>query len=404
MSNTFMTSKQSFFTSESVTEGHPDKMCDQISDGVLDAMLAQDPRSRVACETATTTGLIVVMGEVTTKAYVEIQEVVRDTVARIGYTDGAFGFDARTCGVIVSIKGQSPDIAMGVDDALEHKSGEMSDAQIEAIGAGDQGMMIGFACNETEEHMPLTISLAHKICRELASARKSGRLPWLRPDGKSQVTVEYADGRPVRVDTVLVSTQHDPHVDHATIREEVIDQIIQKVVPAEMLDNKTKYFVNPTGRFVIGGPMGDAGLTGRKIIIDTYGGMARHGGGAFSGKDPTKVDRSAACYARYAAKNLVEAGVADRLEIQVSYAIGVARPLSLMVETFGTNKISNEKIIDLLNNHFDFRPGAIIQNLNLRRPIYQATAAYGHFGRHDIDAPWEVTDKADLLRKEAGLA
>ena len=404
MSTTFMTSKQLFFSSESVTEGHPDKMCDQISDGVLDAMLAQDPRSRVAVETATTTGLIVVMGEVTTKAYVEIQDVVRDTVSKIGYTDGSYGFDARTCGVIVSIKGQSPDIAMGVDDALEHKEGKMTDAQIEAIGAGDQGMMLGFACNETEELMPLTISLAHRLCRKLASTRKSNHLPWLRPDGKSQVTVEYANGQPVRVDTVLISTQHADNISHAQIREEIIDEVVSKVVPPHLLDAKTKYFVNPTGRFVIGGPMGDAGLTGRKIIVDTYGGMARHGGGAFSGKDPTKVDRSAAYYARYAAKNLVAAGVADRLEIQVSYAIGVARPLSLMVETFGTNKISQEKIEKLLNDHFDFRPGAIIQNLNLRRPIYQATAAYGHFGRHDIDAPWEKTDKAELLKKEAGLA
>jgi S-adenosylmethionine synthetase len=403
MSNTFMTSRQSFFTSESVTEGHPDKMCDQISDAVLDAMLTQDPRSRVACETATTTGLIVVMGEVTTNAYVEIQDVVRDTVSKIGYTDGSFGFDARTCGVLVSLKGQSPDIAMGVDDALEHKSGEMTDAQIEAVGAGDQGMMLGFACNETEEYMPLTISLAHKLCRELAAARKSGQLPWLRPDGKSQVTVEYSEGKPVRVDTVLISTQHDANVGHSTISEEVIAQIVHKVVPGGLLDKKTKYFVNPTGRFVIGGPMGDAGVTGRKIIVDTYGGMARHGGGAFSGKDPTKVDRSAAYYARYAAKNLVAAGIADRLEIQVSYAIGVARPLSLMVETFGTNQISNEKIDQLLHDHFDFRPGAIIQNLNLRRPIYQATAAYGHFGRHDIDAPWEKLDKVDVLKTAAGL-
>jgi S-adenosylmethionine synthetase len=404
MSTTFMTSKQTFFTSESVTEGHPDKMCDQISDGVLDAMLAQDPRSRVAVETATTTGLIMVMGEVTTKAYVEIQDVVRSTVARIGYTDGAYGFDARTCGVIVSIKGQSPDIAMGVDDALEHKEGRMSDAQIEALGAGDQGMMLGYACNETPELMPLTISLAHKLCRQLATVRKAGELPWLRPDGKSQVTVEYSQGRPVRVDTVLISTQHDDKVDHATIREEVIESVVRPIVSDGLLDDKTKYYVNPTGRFVIGGPMGDAGVTGRKIIVDTYGGMARHGGGAFSGKDPTKVDRSAAYYARYAAKNLVAAGVADRLEIQVSYAIGVARPLSLMVETFGTHHIAPEKIEKLLNDHFDFRPGAIIQNLNLRRPIYQATAAYGHFGRNDIDAPWEATDKADLLRKEAGLA
>ena len=404
MSTTFMTSKQTFFTSESVTEGHPDKMCDQISDGVLDAMLAQDPRSRVAVETATTTGLIVVMGEVTTKAYVEIQEVVRDTVARIGYTDGAYGFDARTCGVLVSIKGQSPDIAMGVDDALEHKEGKMSDAQIEALGAGDQGMMLGYACNETPELMPLTISLAHKLCRQLAQVRKAGELPWLRPDGKSQVTVEYSEGRPVRVDTVLISTQHDDKVNHATIREEVIENVVRPIVSDGLLDDRTKYYVNPTGRFVIGGPMGDAGVTGRKIIVDTYGGMARHGGGAFSGKDPTKVDRSAAYYARYAAKNLVAAGVADRLEIQVSYAIGVARPLSLMVETFGTHHIAPEKIEKLLTDHFDFRPGAIIQNLNLRRPIYQATAAYGHFGRNDIDAPWEVTDKAELLRKEAGLA
>jgi S-adenosylmethionine synthetase len=404
MSTTFMTSKQSFFTSESVTEGHPDKMCDQISDAVLDAMLAQDPRSRVACETATTTGLIVVMGEVTTNAYVEIQDVVRDTVAKIGYTDGAFGFDARTCGVIVSLKGQSPDIALGVDDALEHKAGEMTDAQIEAIGAGDQGMMLGFACNETEELMPLTISLAHKLCRELARARKSDQLPWLRPDGKSQVTVEYSEGKPVRVDTVLISTQHDANVGHSTISEEIIAQIVHKVVPGALIDRKTRYFVNPTGRFVIGGPRGDSGLTGRKIIVDTYGGMARHGGGAFSGKDPTKVDRSASYYARYAAKNLVAAGVADRLEIQVSYAIGVARPLSLMVETFGTHKIAPEKIQKLLTDHFDFRPGAIIQSLRLRRPIYQATAAYGHFGRHDIDAPWENTDKAALLKREAGLA
>jgi S-adenosylmethionine synthetase len=343
------------------------------------------------------------MGEVTTNAYVEIQDVVRDTVTKIGYTDGAFGFDARTCGVIVSLKGQSPDIAMGVDEALEHKAGEMTDAQIEAIGAGDQGMMLGYACNETEELMPMTISLAHKLCRELAHARKSGQLPWLRPDGKSQVTVEYSEGKPVRVDTVLISTQHDANVGHSTITEEVIAQIVHKVVPGALIDKKTRYFVNPTGRFVIGGPMGDAGLTGRKIIVDTYGGMARHGGGAFSGKDPTKVDRSAAYYARYAAKNLVAAGVADRLEIQVSYAIGVARPLSMMVETFGTHKIAPEQIQKLLTDHFDFRPGAIIHNLDLRRPIYQATAAYGHFGRHDIDAPWEKTDKAALLKREAGL-
>src|SRR5512136_788820 len=344
MSTTFMTSKQSFFTSESVTEGHPDKMCDQISDAVLDAMLAQDPLSRVACETATTTGLIVVMGEVTTKAYVEIQDVVRDTVTKIGYTDGAFGFDARTCSVIVSLKGQSPDIAMGVDDALAHKSGEMNNAQIEAIGAGDQGMMLGFACNETEELMPMTISLAHKLCRELAHARKSGQLPWLRPDGKSQVTVEYSEGRPVRVDTVLISTQHDANVGHSTISEEVIAQVVHKVVPAALLDRKTRYFVNPTGRFVIGGPIGDAGLTGRKIIVDTYGGMARHGGGAFSGKDPTKVDRSAAYAVRQIAKSVVAAGLAQRCEAQVAYAIGVARPVSIMVETFGTSEIPEARL------------------------------------------------------------
>jgi S-adenosylmethionine synthetase len=403
MTNTFVQSPQLFFTSESVTEGHPDKMCDQISDAILDAMLEQDARSRVACETSTTTGLIVVMGEVTTNAYIEIQDVVRKTVADIGYTDGAYGFDARTCGVIVSIKGQSPDIALGVDKAAEAKSGEMSDAQIEAVGAGDQGMMIGFACNETPELMPLPISLAHRLCRQLSLLRKSGALGWLRPDGKAQVTVEYAYGRPRRVDTVLVSTQHDDHMTHQDIRAGVIEHVIRQVIPAELLDARTKFYVNPTGRFVIGGPMGDAGLTGRKIIVDTYGGMARHGGGAFSGKDPTKVDRSAAYYARYAAKNLVAAGLADRLEIQVSYAIGMARPLSIMVETFGTAKAPEEKILDIVHRHFDFRPGAIIQNLNLRRPIYRPTAAYGHFGRTDIEAPWEALDKVDALRAEAGL-
>jgi S-adenosylmethionine synthetase len=401
MTNTFMQSPQLFFTSESVTEGHPDKMCDQISDAILDAMLAQDPRSRVACETSTTTGLIVVMGEVTTEAYVEIQDIVRDTVTRIGYTSGAYGFDARTAGVMVSLKGQSPDIALGVDKAAEAKSGEMSDAEIEAIGAGDQGMMIGFACNETPERMPLPIALAHRLCRQLAQLRKDGTLPWLRPDGKSQVTVEYAYGKPCRVDTVLISTQHDDGISNDEIRARVIEQVIRPVIPAELFDHKTKTYVNPTGRFVIGGPMGDAGLTGRKIIVDTYGGMARHGGGAFSGKDPTKVDRSAAYYARYAAKNLVAAGLADRLEIQVSYAIGMARPLSIMVETFGTGKVSEDKILEIVHSHFDFRPGAIIQNLDLRRPIYQPTAAYGHFGRHDIDAPWEVIDKAEAIRAEA---
>ncbi|HEY4688548.1 MAG TPA: methionine adenosyltransferase [Anaerolineae bacterium] len=403
MSSTFMKSPQLYFTSESVTEGHPDKMCDQISDAVLDAMLEQDPRSRVACETSATTGLILVIGEVTTRAHVEVQDVVRKTVSDIGYTDGASGFDARTCGVIVSLKGQSPDIALGVDKAAEAKSGEMTDEQIEAVGAGDQGMMIGFACDETSERMPLPIALAHRLCRQLSHLRNDGALTWLRPDGKSQVTIEYAYGKPKRVDTVLISTQHDANVSHAQIREGVIEEVIRKVVPEHLLDGKTKYYVNPTGRFVIGGPMGDAGLTGRKIIVDTYGGMARHGGGAFSGKDPTKVDRSAAYYARYAAKNLVAAGLAERLEIQVSYAIGMARPLSIMVETFGTAKVPEEKIVSVLNKHFDFRPGAIIQNLNLRRPIYRATAAYGHFGRTDIDAPWEATDKVDLIRAEVGL-
>ena len=403
MTNTFMQSPQLFFTSESVTEGHPDKMCDQISDAILDAMLEQDSRSRVACETTTTTGLIVVVGEVTTNASVEIQNVVRNTVARIGYVDGEYGFDARTAGILVSLKGQSPDIALGVDRAAEARSGEMTDSEIETIGAGDQGMMIGFACNETPELMPLPISLAHRLCQSLAQNRKSGVIPWLRPDGKSQVTVEYAYGKPRRVDTVLVSTQHDDSVDHDTIRSTVIEQVIREVIPATLLDGKTKFYVNPTGRFVIGGPMGDAGLTGRKIIVDTYGGMARHGGGAFSGKDPTKVDRSAAYYARYAAKNLVAAGLADRLEIQVSYAIGMARPLSIMVETFGTARVAEEKILQLVRSEFDFRPGAIIRNLNLRRPIYQSTAAYGHFGRHDIDAPWEATDKVEAIRAELRL-
>jgi S-adenosylmethionine synthetase len=403
MTNTFSRAGQLFFTSESVTEGHPDKMCDQISDAVLDAMLAQDPQSRVACETATTTGLIVVMGEITTKAKVEVQDLVRNTVTEIGYTNSAYGFDANTCGVMVSLKGQSPDIAMGVDRAAEAKSGEMTDSEIEAVGAGDQGMMIGFACNETPELMPLPIALAHRLCFQLSQSRKSGEIKYLRPDGKSQVTVEYENGKPKRVDTVLISTQHDDRVSNQQIRGDLLEQIIQPVIPAELLDAKTKYYVNPTGRFVIGGPMGDAGLTGRKIIVDTYGGMARHGGGAFSGKDPTKVDRSAAYYARYVAKNLVAAGLADRLEIQVSYAIGMARPLSIMIETFGTAKIAEETILDLVYTHFDFRPGAIIQNLRLRRPIYRATAAYGHFGRTDIDAPWELTSKAEKIRSEAGL-
>ncbi len=403
MPTSFMQSPQLFFTSESVTEGHPDKLCDQVSDAILDAFLAQDPRSRVACETGSTTGLVVVMGEVTTEAYVEIQEIVRKTIREIGYTGIGSGFDADTCGVIVALHGQSPDIAMGVDRALEAKSGEMTEAEIEAIGAGDQGMMFGFACNETPELMPLTINLAHRLTRELAVARKTGAIAYLGPDGKSQVTVEYAHGQPVRVDTLLISTQHAADISQEQIREDIIEDIFHKVVPAELIDSKTKYFVNPTGRFVTGGPHGDAGLTGRKIIVDTYGGVARHGGGAFSGKDPTKVDRSAAYAARWVAKNVVAAGLADRFELQLAYAIGVARPLSVSCESFGTNKVAEEMIIKLVNEHFDLRPGAIIRDLGLRRPIYRQTAAYGHFGRTDVELPWERTDRADALRRAAGL-
>jgi S-adenosylmethionine synthetase len=398
-----MTSPRLFYTSESVTEGHPDKICDQISDAVLDAILADDPDARVACECAATTGLIVVMGEITTSTYVEIPQIARQVIADIGYTRAKFGFDAETCGVIVSIKEQSADIALGVDKALEAKRGEMSDEEIEAIGAGDQGMMVGFACTETPELMPLPISLAHRICKRLAEVRKKKILPYLRPDGKSQVTVEYSYGKPVRVDTVVVSAQHDAKVGHEQIEREIIEYVVKPVVGEELLDERTKYYINPTGRFVTGGPLGDAGLTGRKIIVDTYGGVARHGGGCFSGKDPTKVDRSGSYMARYVAKNLVAAGIADRLELQVSYAIGVARPLSLSVETFGTARIPDERIIELIQEHFDFRPAAIIRDLNLRRPIYRPTAAYGHFGREDIDAPWERTDKAEALRKAAGL-
>lgn len=403
MTTTFASSPKLFFTSESVTEGHPDKMCDQISDAVLDAIIKEDPNARVACESFATTGMVVVMGEITTRTYVDIASVVRDTVREIGYTRAKYGFDADTCGVMVSLKEQSADIALGVDQNWESKHGEAADALIEATGAGDQGMMFGFACNETETFMPLSIDLAHKLCRRLAIVRKDGTLPYLRPDGKSQVTVEYHNGKPARVDTIVIATQHSPDVDHAKIEMDMYDRVIKYVVPNGYLDAATKVYVNPTGRFVIGGPAGDTGLTGRKIIVDTYGGVARHGGGCFSGKDPTKVDRSASYMMRYVAKNLVAAGVADRLEIQVSYAIGVARPVSIAVETFGTGKIGDEQIVQLIHDNFDLRPAAIIRDLNLRRPIYKATAAYGHFGRNDIDAPWERLDKAAALKKAAGL-
>ncbi|KXZ39053.1 methionine adenosyltransferase [Alkalithermobacter thermoalcaliphilus JW-YL-7 = DSM 7308] len=388
------------FTSESVTEGHPDKICDQISDAILDAILAKDPQARVACETSVTTGLVLIAGEITTSAYVDIPKVVRSTIEEIGYTRAKYGFDCDTCAVLTSIDEQSPDIAMGVNEALESKKGEMKD-EVEAVGAGDQGIMFGFACNETEELMPLPISLSHKLAKRLADVRKNGTLSYLRPDGKTQVTVEYHDDKPVRVDTIVISTQHGPEVDHATIERDMIEHVINKVVPSNLLDKNTRFLINPTGRFVIGGPQGDAGLTGRKIIVDTYGGYARHGGGAFSGKDPTKVDRSAAYAARYVAKNIVAAGLADKCEIELAYAIGVAEPVSILVETFGTGKVSEEKLVELVKKHFDLRPGAIIKNLNLRRPIYRQTAAYGHFGRTDIDVPWEKTDKAEILRKEA---
>lgn len=388
------------FTSESVTEGHPDKMCDQISDAILDALLEQDPMSRVACETATTTGLVLVMGEITTKAYVDIQRIVRDTIKEIGYTRGKYGFDAETCGVITAIDEQSADIALGVDKALEAKENEMSDEEIEAIGAGDQGMMFGYASNETEEYMPYPISLAHKLALQLTKIRKDGTLPYLRPDGKTQVSVEYDEnGRPSRLDAVVLSTQHDPDVTQEQIHEDIKKYVFDVILPADMVDENTRFFVNPTGRFVIGGPHGDSGLTGRKIIVDTYGGYARHGGGAFSGKDCTKVDRSAAYAARYVAKNIVAAGLADKCEIQLSYAIGVARPTSVMVDTFGTGKLSDEKLTEIVRDHFDLRPAGIIRMLDLRRPIYKQTAAYGHFGRNDLDLPWEKLDRVEELKK-----
>ena len=404
MTTTFMNSPKLYYTSESVTEGHPDKICDQVSDAVLDAIIAEDPDARVACECATTTGLIAVIGEITTSTYVDIQTIARETLRGIGYTRAKYGFDCDTCAVLVSIKEQSGDIALGVDRALEAKRGTMSDDDIEAIGAGDQGMMVGFACHETEELMPLPIMLAHKLVRRLSEARKDGELTYLRPDGKSQVTVEYHYGKPVRVDTVVISTQHAPEITQEEIRADLIELVINRVIPVTMIDDQTRIYINPTGRFVTGGPLGDAGLTGRKIIVDTYGGVARHGGGAFSGKDPTKVDRSGAYMARYIAKNIVAAGLADRCELQLSYAIGVARPLSLSVETFGTGRVSDDVIVQLIQENFDMRPAAIIQNLDLRRPIYRQTAAYGHFGRHDIDLPWERTDKAEMLRRKAGLA
>ncbi len=387
------------FTSESVTEGHPDKMCDQISDAILDALMAQDPMSRVACETSTTTGLVLVMGEITTKAYVDIQKIVRDTIKEIGYTRAKYGFDAETCGVITAIDEQSSDIAMGVDKALEAKENKMSEEEIAAIGAGDQGMMFGYASNETPELMPYPISLAHKLAIKLTEVRKDGTLTYLRPDGKTQVTVEYDEnGTPKRLDAVVLSTQHDPDVSREQIHEDIKKYVFDAVIPEGMVDENTKFFINPTGRFVIGGPHGDSGLTGRKIIVDTYGGMARHGGGAFSGKDCTKVDRSAAYAARYVAKNIVAAGLADKCEIQLSYAIGVANPTSVMVDTFGTGKVTDEKLVEIIRENFDLRPAGIIKMLDLRRPIYKQTAAYGHFGRTDVELPWEKVDKAEALK------
>ncbi|MED4586206.1 methionine adenosyltransferase [Brevibacillus choshinensis] len=389
------------FTSESVTEGHPDKICDQISDSILDAILSKDPNARVACETSVTTGLVLVAGEITTNTYVDIQKLVRGTIREIGYDRAKFGFDADTCGVITAIGEQSADIALGVDQALEAREGKMTDAEIEAIGAGDQGLMFGFACNETPELMPLPISMAHQLARRLTEVRKNDTLTYLRPDGKTQVTVEYDGDKPVRIDTIVISTQHAPETTLEQIKKDLVEHVIKPVVPAELLDAETKYFINPTGRFVIGGPQGDAGLTGRKIIVDTYGGYARHGGGAFSGKDPTKVDRSGAYAARYVAKNIVAAGLADKCEVQVAYAIGVAQPVSIAVDTFGTGTVSEEDLVKLVRKHFDLRPAGIIKQLDLRRPIYKQTAAYGHFGRNDLNVPWEQTDKAEALKKDA---
>ena len=394
---------KNLFTSEAVTEGHPDKIADQISDAILDAIIGQDPNARVAAETMVTTGLVFVSGEITTDCYIDITKLVRNTIQEIGYTRAKYGFDSETCAVITSLDEQSGDIAMGVDQAYEAKKGEMTDQDMEAIGAGDQGMMFGYASNETDELMPMPILLANKMAQKLTAVRKEGILDYLRPDGKTQVTVEYQDDKPIRIDTVVVSTQHHPDITRETIENDIIEHVVKTVIPANMLDAKTKYYINPTGRFVIGGPQGDCGLTGRKIIVDTYGGMARHGGGAFSGKDPTKVDRSAAYAARYVAKNLVKAGVADRLEIQLAYAIGVANPVSIRIDTFGTNKIAEDKIIELVVNNFDLRPAAIIKDLDLRRPIFQKTAAYGHFGRNDPDFTWEKTDKAAAIKEQAGL-